>query len=59
MDAAGPLNKIFLPLTSFLPPTNSDDVNLIVNHVSIINKNNSIWIQIFIRSVFRTCKQMG
>ena len=39
LEAAGPLNTIFLPLTSFLPQTDSDDVTIIVNRVSIINKS--------------------
>ena len=59
LDAAGPSNTIFLPLTSFPPQTDSDDVTIIVNHVSIINKNNTIWIQNLLGAESRTYKQMG
>ena len=36
LDAAGPLNTIFLPLTSFPLQTDSDAVTIIVNHAKTI-----------------------
>ena len=59
LDAAGSLNTIFPPLTSFPPQTDSDDLTIIVNHVSIINKNNNIWIHNLLGAESRTCTQMG
>ena len=59
LDAAGPVNTIFPPLTSFRPQTDSDDVIIIVNCMSIINKNNTIWIQNLLGAESRTCKQRG
>ena len=47
LDAAEPLNTIFPPLTSFPPQTDSDDVTIIVNHMSIINKNNTFEFRIY------------
>ena len=59
LDAAGPLNTIFPPLTSFPPQTDSDDITIIVNRASIINKNNTIWVQNLLGAESRTWEQMG
>ena len=41
---------------SFPPPTDNSDV-ILLNHMRIINKNNTIWIQNLFRAESRTCKQ--
>ena len=48
---------IFQPLTSFPPQTNGDDITIIVNCVSVINKNSTIWIQNLLGAESSTCKE--
>ena len=59
LDVAGPLNTIFPPLTSFPSQTDSDDITIIVNRLSIKNKNNKVWIQNLLGAESRTCTQRG
>ena len=43
---------------SFIPPIDNSDI-ILLNHMRIINKNNTIWIQNLFRAESRTCEQSG